>query len=567
MLAGSRLLASVVCKEHRLTLALCRLECLIRASHSPVPAQRRTSIAPARCRRRPPTRHAGTITRARMRCNGLLIEEARTNYRSATVAMISTWTVSGRHPRQQSLAAPDGSISLTATDYWHQDALSRHVSAVLSISRYTAMSIYRRQSDALRCNCTTLRRPANDCVADAGDWCSRPTLLADRNRMDRLYRYSWQLRSDADHQHGSATHCSDSQATDSAWSSMSAPTCVMRHRPAYVCIHHLCVWGAQIELARLRPPATSRRHQHAVTRAADVCSIPTSAWFNAVSTIHLAGDLHGCQCVRHMPRPRAYRCDAWHQSTGIALSTSGEVPGSASRVNRCQLVSHDWPHRWAIRHSNPGVSRQLRHGMALNEPRLHSTVCLVVSYCCGYAARPDACCMRWQCLPASLANCINGWRSSCPLLAPCIVCCRVAIGDNVSRRYKIVEGGMHDRFHQSYSKVQFLGGGFGNGKTAAACVKALKLAKDYPGSNGLVARSTYPKLNDTIRREFLLWCPPHWIKRMPSRDENTMILKNGSTINFRYVAQRGKETEESKSNLLSATYDWIIVDQLEDPEF
>jgi hypothetical protein len=44
-------------------------------------------------------------------------------------------------------------------------------------------------------------------------------------------------------------------------------------------------------------------------------------------------------------------------------------------------------------------------------------------------------------------------------------------------------------------------------------------------------------------------------------------MTNGSTINFRYVAQRGKETEEAKSNLLSATYDWIIVDQMEDPEF
>jgi hypothetical protein len=137
----------------------------------------------------------------------------------------------------------------------------------------------------------------------------------------------------------------------------------------------------------------------------------------------------------------------------------------------------------------------------------------------------------------------------------------------VTRRYKIIEGGMHDRFHQSRAKVQFCGGGFGNGKTAAACVKALRLAKDYPGCNGLIARSTYPKLNDTIRRELLLWCPTHWIRRMPSRDDNTLVLKNGSTINFRYVAQRGRETEETRSNLLSATYDWIIVDQLEDPEF
>jgi|SRR5215472_1724454 len=136
-----------------------------------------------------------------------------------------------------------------------------------------------------------------------------------------------------------------------------------------------------------------------------------------------------------------------------------------------------------------------------------------------------------------------------------------------ARRYKIVEGGMQDRFQQSRAKVQFIGGGFGNGKTTATCIKALKLCKDYPGCNGLIARSTYPKLNDTIRKEFLKWCPKHWIKRHPTKDDNTVILTNGSTVNFRYVAQRGKDTEETKSNLLSATYDWIIVDQMEDPEF
>lgn len=126
---------------------------------------------------------------------------------------------------------------------------------------------------------------------------------------------------------------------------------------------------------------------------------------------------------------------------------------------------------------------------------------------------------------------------------------------------------MHDRFHRSTAKVQFLGGGFGNGKTACVVTKAIKLAAMYPGSNGLIARSTYPKLNDTIRPEFFKWCPKHWIKRMPTKDDNTCILTNGSIINFRYVSQGGKNTEQTTSNLLSATYDWIIVDQLEDPEF
>jgi len=137
----------------------------------------------------------------------------------------------------------------------------------------------------------------------------------------------------------------------------------------------------------------------------------------------------------------------------------------------------------------------------------------------------------------------------------------------VAKSYKLVEGGMQDRFRHSRAKVQIVGGGYGNGKTAGACVKALSLAKDYPGCNGLIARSTYPKLNDTIRKEFMAWCPKEWIKRSYTKDENSVHLTNGSIINFRYVSQKGTNTEATSSNLLSATYDWVIVDQLEDPEF
>jgi hypothetical protein len=136
----------------------------------------------------------------------------------------------------------------------------------------------------------------------------------------------------------------------------------------------------------------------------------------------------------------------------------------------------------------------------------------------------------------------------------------------VSKSYKIKEGGLHEKFQASHAKVQLFAGGYANGKTTAAVVKALKLARDYPGSNGLIARSTYPKLNDTTRKEFLAWCPPNWIERKPTKDDNTAILKNGTHVNFRYVAQTGKSNESSTSNLLSATYDWIIVDQIEDPE-
>lgn len=135
----------------------------------------------------------------------------------------------------------------------------------------------------------------------------------------------------------------------------------------------------------------------------------------------------------------------------------------------------------------------------------------------------------------------------------------------MAREYVVKRGGIHDRFLNSRAKLRLFGGGFGNGKTAAACILAIKLAREYPGSNGLIARSTYPKLNDTIRKEFFKWCDPSWIKSNP-KNENTCTLTNGTTINFRYVSQKSSNGETSTSNLLSATYDWIIVDQIEDPE-
>lgn len=135
----------------------------------------------------------------------------------------------------------------------------------------------------------------------------------------------------------------------------------------------------------------------------------------------------------------------------------------------------------------------------------------------------------------------------------------------MTKAYRIIEGRMMADFHASRMKVQIIAGGYANGKTSGACIKAMQLAKDYPGSNGLIARATFPKLNDTIRKEFFKWFPPRWKKNFDKK-ENTLELTNGSTVNFRYIAQQGKTQETTTSNLLSATYDWIVVDQLDDPE-
>jgi len=136
---------------------------------------------------------------------------------------------------------------------------------------------------------------------------------------------------------------------------------------------------------------------------------------------------------------------------------------------------------------------------------------------------------------------------------------------NKKHTYRIHEGSLQERFHASRNKIQVFGGGFANGKTAAVCVKTLMVARDYPGANILMARSTYPKLNDTLRRELFKWLPASWRKTF-SKTENTLELHNGTTINFRYIAQQGRAEEQSTSNLLSATYDLIVVDQIEDPE-
>lgn len=129
-------------------------------------------------------------------------------------------------------------------------------------------------------------------------------------------------------------------------------------------------------------------------------------------------------------------------------------------------------------------------------------------------------------------------------------------------------GGIQDKFLKLRTDIQIYGGAFGNGKTTALVIKSLQLAKDYPGSTGLLARSTYPKLNDTLRKEFVKWCPPEWIKSFPmgQNASNICTMKNGTTIYFRYIAQQGKSAESTTSNLLSATYDWAGIDQVEDPE-
>lgn len=131
--------------------------------------------------------------------------------------------------------------------------------------------------------------------------------------------------------------------------------------------------------------------------------------------------------------------------------------------------------------------------------------------------------------------------------------------------YRVERDSIQHRFQESRGKIQFFGGGFANGKTTAGVAKLLRVCAEYPSSNILVARATRPKLNDTVRKVVFKWMPKHWIKSF-NKAENVLELVDGTTINFRHIIQQGKAEESSTSNLLSATYDFIFIDQIDDPE-
>lgn len=132
-----------------------------------------------------------------------------------------------------------------------------------------------------------------------------------------------------------------------------------------------------------------------------------------------------------------------------------------------------------------------------------------------------------------------------------------------SNEFRVISGSLQDRFLNLRTKIQFYGGGFGNGKTSCTCIKAIQLMKDYPGSHGAVLRETLPKVTTTTMKEFFKWLPKHWIKSF-NKQERVLTLINGSTCVFSYLVQQGSGSDTT-SNVLSATFDWALVDQVEDP--
>lgn len=123
-------------------------------------------------------------------------------------------------------------------------------------------------------------------------------------------------------------------------------------------------------------------------------------------------------------------------------------------------------------------------------------------------------------------------------------------------------------FFECRDEVAGFTGGFGNGKTSVMGVLACYIAENYENARVLVGRATRPKLEDSTKPEILKWVPEDSVSRWPSERWNNIEFKRtGSRIEFRHVRQEGKGKGEEQSNLLSATYDAIFIDQMDDPEF
>lgn len=132
--------------------------------------------------------------------------------------------------------------------------------------------------------------------------------------------------------------------------------------------------------------------------------------------------------------------------------------------------------------------------------------------------------------------------------------------------FEIDEGSIQEKAWKSRANVQLLAGGFGWGKTALLCVKCINIMLCYPGCIGAILRNTLPNLNKTTMQEFMKWCPKGLIEKYPSDKDRMLVMKNGSKVLFSYIAM-SKRNDTETMNLLGGTFDFVFVDQLDDPEF
>jgi hypothetical protein len=114
-------------------------------------------------------------------------------------------------------------------------------------------------------------------------------------------------------------------------------------------------------------------------------------------------------------------------------------------------------------------------------------------------------------------------------------------------------------FYYSRARNQCFSGGFNNGKSFGACLKAFTLLASFPKYHMGITRQTYADLKKTTMQTFFKICPGEFVERHNEQDGLT-ILKNGSRITWLHL----DKVEES--TLRGFEPNSILVDQAEEIE-
>ena len=123
----------------------------------------------------------------------------------------------------------------------------------------------------------------------------------------------------------------------------------------------------------------------------------------------------------------------------------------------------------------------------------------------------------------------------------------------MNEQFKLQLLPIQDGFVFDKARYCGLGGGWGNGKTTAGCIKAIHLC-NRPGNVGLIGRETVPELEDTTLTE-LFKLMPQWEKYY-NKNRKIIRLPNGSVIYCRHLAEWKK--------LSNYNLGWFFIDQAED---
>lgn len=103
-------------------------------------------------------------------------------------------------------------------------------------------------------------------------------------------------------------------------------------------------------------------------------------------------------------------------------------------------------------------------------------------------------------------------------------------------------------------------GGYGSGKSLAACVMGHLLSINIPGNMGIVLRRSLPKLHDSTERIYLEVLERSGVQFTPHENRDNwphrIIYANGSEVVFRETKDLGR--------FLGPEYGWYIVDEAQE---